>query len=337
MTAKMKRRAFITLLGGAAVAWPLAARSEQVDRLRRIGVLTGFSENDPEGQRRVTAFLARLRELGWTDGRNVHIEYRWGAGDASRIRAYAAELVRLGPDVILVNSSSVLRPLQQETRSIPIVFVQVSDPVVSGFVASLAHPDGNITGFTPAETSMGGKLLEVLKEVAPRTNVVAIILSSASPAGAAIWRAAEAVAPALGVRLTMSQVRDGTEIERAVQDFAQQSNGGLVVLADPVTNLHRKLIISLAVQHRLPAVYPYRYFVADGGLISYGIDPADPYRQAASYIHRILMGQKPADMPVQQPTKFELVINLKTAKALGLDVPPTLLARADEVIEWSQR
>jgi putative ABC transport system substrate-binding protein len=326
----MRRREFIILLSGAAAAWPLAARSEQVGRLRRIGVLTGFSENDPEGQRRVTAFLARLRELGWTDGRNVRIEYRC---DASRIRAYAAELVRLGPDVILVNSSSVLRPLQQETRSIPILFVQVSDPVVSGFVASLAHPDGNITGFTPAETSMGGKLLEVLKEVAPGTNVVAIILSSASPAGAAIWRAAEAVAPALGVRLTMSQVRDGTEIERAVQDFAQQSNGGLVVLADPVTNLHRKLIISLAVQHRLPAVYSYRYFVADGGLISYGIDPADPYRQAASYIHRILMGEKPADMPVQQPTKFELVINLKTAKALGLTLPPMLLARADEVIE----
>ena len=296
-------------------------------------MLTGFSENDREAQRRVTAFLGGLRELGWTDGRNVRIEYRWGAGDASRIRAYAAELVRLGPDVILVNSSSVLRPLQQETRSIPIVFVQVSDPVVSGFVASLAHPDGNITGFTPAETSMGGKWLELLKEVAPGTNVVAVILSSASPAGAAIWRAAEAVAPALGVRLTMSQVRDGTEIERVVQDFAQQSNGGLVVQPDPVTNAHRKLIISLAVQHRLPAVYGYRYFVTDGGLISYGIDPADPYRQAASYIHRILMGEKPADMPVQQPTKFELVINLKTAKALGLTLPPTLLARADEVIE----
>ena len=330
----VRRRHFITLLGSAAAAWPLGARSEQVDRLRRIGVLTGFSENDPEGQRRVTAFLARLRELGWTDGRNVRIEYRWGAGDASRIRAHAAELVRLGPDVILVNSSSVLRPLQQETRSIPIVFVQVSDPVVSGFVASLAHPDGNTTGFTPAETSMGGKWLELLKEVAPGTNVVAIILSSASgQASAAIWRAAEAVAPALGVRLTMSPVRDGTEIERAVQDFAQQSNGGLVVQPDPVTNAHRKLIISLAVQHRLPAVYGYRYFVTDGGLISYGIDPADPYRQAASYIHRILMGEKPADMPVQQPTKFELVINLKTAKAIGITVPPMLLARADEVIE----
>ena len=198
-----------------------------------IGVLTGFSENDQEAQRRVTAFLGRLRELGWTDGRNIHIDYHWGAGDASRIRAYAAELVRLTPDVILVNSSSVLRSLQQETSSIPIVFVQVSDPVASGFVASLAHPGGNITGFTPAETSMGGKWLDILKEVAPSTNAVAIILSSASPAGGAIWRAAEAVAPVLGVRLTMSQVRDGTEIERAVQDFAQQSNGGLVVLADP--------------------------------------------------------------------------------------------------------
>jgi putative ABC transport system substrate-binding protein len=329
----MKRREFISLLGGATAAWPFAARAEQGERIRRIGVLTGFSENDPEAQRRVTAFLGRLRELGWTDGRNVRIEYRWGAGDASRIRAYAAELVRLGPDVILVNSSSVLRPLQQETRSVPIVFVQVSDPVVGGFVASLAHPGGNITGFTPAETSMGGKWLELLKEVAPRTNVAAIILSSASPVGSVISRATEAVAPALGVRLTMSQVRDGTEIERAVQDFAQQSNGGLVVLADPVTNLHRKLIISLAVQHRLPAVYSYRYFVTEGGLISYGIDPADPYRQAASYIHRILMGEKPADMPVQQPIKFELVINLKTAKALGLDVPWQLQQRADEVIE----
>jgi putative tryptophan/tyrosine transport system substrate-binding protein len=295
-------------------------------------VLTGFSENDPEGQRRVTAFLGRLRELGWTNSRNVRIDYRWGAGDPSRTRAYAAELVRLGPDVILVNSSSVLRPLQQETRSIPIVFVQVSDPVVSGFVASLAHPGGNITGFTPAEISMGGKWLELLKEVAPGTNVVAV-LSSGSPASAAIWRAAEAVAPALGVRLTMSQVRDGTEIERAVRDFSQQSNGGLVVQPDPVTNAHRKLIISLAVQHRLPAVYGYRYFVTDGGLISYGIDPADPYRQAASYIHRILMGEKPADMPVQQPTKYELVVNLKTAKTIGLTLPPMLLGRADEVIE----
>jgi putative ABC transport system substrate-binding protein len=334
MAIHIRRRELIAALGGAAVAWPLAARAQHGDRVRHIGVLTGFSENDREAQRRVTAFLGRLRELGWTDGRNVRIDYRWGAGDASRIRAYAAELVRLAPDVILVNSSSVLRPLQQESSSIPIVFVQVGDPVVSGFVASLAHPGGNITGFTPTEASMGGKLLEVLKEVAPGTNVVTIILSSTpAPGNAAMSRAAEAVAPALGVRLTMSQVRDGTEIERAVQDFAQQLNGGLVVLADPVTNLHRKLIISLAVQHRLPAVYSYRYFVTDGGLISYGIDPADPYRQAASYIHRILMGEKPADLPVQQPTKFELVINLKTAKTIDLTVPPMLLGRADEAIE----
>jgi putative tryptophan/tyrosine transport system substrate-binding protein len=327
----MRRREFIRLVASAAAAWPLAAYAQQMDRVRRIGVLTGFSENDPEIQRRVTAFLDQLRKLGWMDGRNIRIDYRWGAGDANRIRAYAAELVRLGPDVILVNSSSVLRPLQQETSSIPIVFVQVSDPVVSGFVASLAHPGGNITGFTPAEISMGGKWLEVLKEVAPSTNVAAAILSSTSPVGAMISRAAEAVAPTLGMRLTMSRVRDGTEIEHAVQDFAQQSNGGLVVLADPVTNIHRKLIISLAAQHRLPAVYNYRYFVTEGGLISYGIDPADPYRQAASYIHRILMGEKPADMPVQQPTKYELVINLKTAKELGLSIPQTLLATADEV------
>jgi putative ABC transport system substrate-binding protein len=329
---RLKRREFITLVGGA-VACPLAARAEQSERVRRIGVLSGFSENDPEAQRRVTAFLNRLRELGWTDGRNIRIDYRWGAGDANRIRAYAAELVRLGPEVILVNSSSVLRPLQQETSSIPIIFVQVIDPVVGGFVASLAHPGGNIIGFTPAEISMGGKWLQVLKEVAPSTNVAAAILSATSPAGAAIGRAAEAVAPALGMRLTMSQVRDGMEIEHAVQDFAQQSNGGLIVQADPVTNLHRKLIISLAAQHRLPAVYNYRYFVTEGGLISYGIDPADPYRRAASYIHRILMGEKPADMPVQQPTEYELVINLKTAKALGLGIPQTLLATANEVVE----
>jgi putative tryptophan/tyrosine transport system substrate-binding protein len=329
----MRRRDFIKVIAGSAAAWPLAAHAQQVDRVRRIGVLTGFSEDDPEGQRRVSAFLDRLHDLGLTEGRNIRIDYRWGAGDANSIHAYATELVRLGPDVILVNSSSVLRPLQQETSSIPIVFVQVSDPVVSGFVASLAHPGGNITGFTPAEISMGGKWLELLKEVAPGTNVVAIILSSTSPAGTAIWRAAQAVAPALGVRLTMSPVSDATEIARAVQDFAQQSNGGLVVQPDPVTNFHRKMIISLAAQHRLPAVYGYRYFVTDGGLFSYGIDPADPYRQAASYIHRILKGEKPADMPVQQPTKYELVINLKTAKGLGLSVPQSLLARADEVIE----
>jgi putative ABC transport system substrate-binding protein len=312
------RREFITLLGGAAAVWPLAARTQQ-PAMRRIGVLTGFAENDPEAQRRVTAFLERLRELGWIDGRNARIDYRWGSGDASRIRAYAAELVRLAPDVILVNSSSVLRPLQQETRSIPIVFLQVSDPVVSGFVASLAHPGGNITGFTPAETSMGGKWLEVLKEVAPGVNAAAVIVSSASTV--AMWRAAEAVAPALGVRLTISPVRDGAEIEHAVEDFAQQSNGGLIVLADPITNVHRKLIISLAARHRLPAIYSYRYFVTDGGLISYGIDPADSYRQAASYVDRILKGDKPGDLPVQQPTKFELVINLKTAKTLGLTIP----------------
>jgi putative ABC transport system substrate-binding protein len=329
----MRRRNFIKMIAGSAAAWPLVARAQHGDRVRHIGVLTGFSENDREAQRRVTAFLGRLRELGWTDGRNIRIDYRWGAGDANRIRAYAAELVRLGPEVILVNSSSVLRPLQQETSSIPIVFVQVSDPVVGGFVASLAHPGGNITGFTPAEISMGGKWLEVLKEVAPSTNVAAAILSSTSPVGALISRAAEAAAPTLGMRLTILQVRDGTEIERAVQDFAQEPNGGLVVQADPVTNIHRKLIISLAAQHRLPAVYNYRYFVTEGGLISYGIDPADSYRQAASYIHRILMGEKPADMPVQQPTKFELVINLKSAKTIGLTVPPMLLGRADEVIE----
>jgi putative ABC transport system substrate-binding protein len=332
MAIHIRRRRFMVALGGTAT-WLLAARAQAPNRMRRIGVLTSFSENDPEIQRRVSAFLEQLRKLGWMDGRNIRIDYRWGAGDADRIRAYAAELVHLGPEVILVNSSSVLRPLQQETSSIPIVFVQVSDPVVGGFVASLAHPGGNITGFTTAELSMGGKWLEVLKEVAPSTNVAAAILSSTSPVGAMISRAAETVAPALGMRLTMSQVRDGTEIEHAVQDLAQQSNSGLVVLADPVTNIHRKLIISLAAQHRLPAVYNYRYFVMEGGLISYGIDPADPYRQAASYIHRILMGEKPADMPVQQPTKYELVINLKTAKALGLDVTLQLQQLADEVIE----
>jgi putative tryptophan/tyrosine transport system substrate-binding protein len=331
----VQRRDFIALLLGVATARAPAfpASAQQPDRMRLIGVLTGFDESDPEGQRPLSAFHDGLNQLGWVDGHNIRTKYRWGARDASSVRTEAAELVRLAPDVVLVNSSSVLRPLLQETRTIPIVFLQVNDPVASGFVASLAHPGGNITGFTPAETSMGGKWIQLLKQVAPAVNVIAAILSLSSTANVAMLRAAEAIASSIDVRMTTLAVSNGAEIERAVEEFARQPNGGLIVLPDPVTNFNRELIISLAARYKLPAVYAYRYFVADGGLLSYGIDPADQYRQAAAYVHRILKGEKPADMPVQQPTKFELVINLKTAKAIGLTIPESILLGADWVIE----
>jgi putative tryptophan/tyrosine transport system substrate-binding protein len=328
----MKRRELITLLGGAA-AWPLAARAQQPDRMRRVGVLTGFAKDDPESQRRVTAFLRGLRELGWWDGRNVRVDFRWGAGDYNRIRTYAKELVSLNPDVILVNSSSVLLPLRKETLTIPIVFVQVNDPVGSGLVASLAHPGGNITGFAPAEFSLSGKSLEALKEIAPGTTRVMVFLDASSPPMVGMLRSIEAAGHALRVQVSAATVTNVAEIEPAVEVFAQEPNGALIVLASPFSNAHRALLIALAAKHQLPAIYPYRYFVTEGGLASYGVDPADQYRQAASYIDRILRGTKPGDLPVQQPTKFELVINLKTAKMLGLDVPATLLGRADEVIE----
>jgi putative ABC transport system substrate-binding protein len=329
----MRRREFITLLGGAAAAWPLAARAQRPDSTRRIGVLTGAAENDPEGQLNVAAFRQGLQELGWTEGRNVRIEYRWTAADPERIRTYVAELVALRPDVIFANSSLVVAPLQKETRTIPIVFTQINDPVGSGFVASLARPGGNITGFTPGEFSMYGKFPAMLKEIAPSVTQMAVLLNPDQTPQLGMLHAIEAVASSLGVRLNAAGVRDAAEIDRAVGAFERESNAGLIVLASPITNLHRDLIIALAAKYRLPAVYAYRYFVVEGGLISYGVNVAELYRRAAAYVDRILKGTNPADLPVQQPTKFELAINLKTAKALGITVPLTLLVAATDVIE----
>jgi putative tryptophan/tyrosine transport system substrate-binding protein len=328
----MKRRQFITLLGGAA-AWPLAARAQQPDRMRRIGVLMALAADDAESPARITAFAQGLQELGWTDGRNVRIDHRWGAGDPDRIRKYAAELVALAPDVILAVGGATVGALQQATRTVPIVFTQAADPVGSGFVASLARPGGNATGFTLFEFGISAKWLELLKEISPGVTRVAILRESANPAGIGQLGAIQVAAPSLGVELTPVDVRDADEIERAVAAFARSSNCGLIVLAGPSAIVHRGLISTLALRHRLPAVYPYRFYVTSGGLISYGPDSIDPHRRAAAYVDRILKGEKPADMPVQAPTKYELAINLKTAKALGLEVPATLLARADEVIE----
>jgi putative ABC transport system substrate-binding protein len=333
----IERREFITLIGGAAapsILWPLAARAQQRDQMRRIGVLMSSADVGPDAHPGLAAFRQALQKLGWTEGRNVRIDYRWAVADADHALANAVELVGLKPDVLLAASSLPLQALQRETRTIPIVFAQINDPVGSGFVASLARPGGNITGFTPAEFSMGGKLLEVLREVAPSVTQVAILLPAELAPQVGMLRAIEAVAPALGVQATSADVHDAAEIERAIGAFARNSNGGLIVLSSPATNVHRELIVALAARHRLPAVYPYRYFVAEGGLISYGIDDlSDLWRRAASYVDRILKGEKAGDLPVQQPTKFELVINLKTAKALGLTIPPGVLARADEVIE----
>ncbi len=328
----MRRRAFITLLGGAT-AWPLAARAQQPDRIRRIGVLNPFAEDDPEVRANLTAFRQALEKLGWTDGRNVRIDYRWGSADPARIRVQAKELVGLQPDVILVGSTLALQPLLQETRSIPIVFTQITDPVGAGLIASLARPGGNLTGFTVAEFSTFGKLLEVLKEVAPHVTRVAVILNPDQIPQAGMLRAIEAAAPSFRVQVTAAGVRNGAEVEQAIDQFAREPNAGLIVLPNPVTEGNRKVIATMAARHRLPAAYAFRHFVADGGLICYGIDLADQHRQAASYVARILRGERPAELPVQQPTKFLLVINLKTAKALGLDVPAALLGRADEVLE----
>jgi putative ABC transport system substrate-binding protein len=330
----VKRREFITLLGGATALWPLAARTQQTDRMRRIGVLIAiYSQTDREGQARVAAFLDTFQKLGWTDGRNVRIEYRWGAGDTDRTKASAAELVRSVPDVIVVTGNVALAELHRLTRTIPIVFNHVSDPVGSGFVAGLARPGGNISGFQTFEPAMGGKWLGVLKEGAPNLSRVAVLFDSDSAANVAFLRAAEAVAPSLGVKVTAVDVHAGVEIERAVAAFASQPDGGLMVVPHPNTIGNRGSIIILAARHRLPAVYPYRFFVAEGGLMSYGPDQVEQWRGTATYVDRILRGEKPGELPVQAPTKFELVINLKTAKALGLYIPPAFPLRADEVIE----
>jgi putative tryptophan/tyrosine transport system substrate-binding protein len=329
----MKRRQFITLLGGVAAAWPLAARAQQLDRTRRIGVLMNLAADDPESAPRIAAFRQGLQELRWTDGRNVRIDTRWGAGDVELFRRHAAELVALSPDVILASGTPVVAAMQQATRTVSIVFVQVPDPVGAGFVDSLPRPGGNTTGFLAFEYSMSAKWLELLKEIAPRVRRAAVLRDLTVAAGSGQLGAIQAVASSLGVEVSPVGVRDAGEIERAITAFARGSNGGLIVTGSTATLVHRELIVTLAARHRLPAVYAFRYHVTSGGLISYGPDTVDPYQRAAGYVDRILKGEKPADLPVQAPTKYELAINLKTAKALGLDIPPTLLARADEVIE----
>jgi putative ABC transport system substrate-binding protein len=329
----MRRRAFITLLGGAAAAWPLAARAQQGERMRRIGVLMSTAANDPLGKARIAAFLHGLQQLGWTDGRNVRIDTRWGGGNADDIRKYAAELVGIAPDVILASGGSVAGPLLQATRTVPIVFTSTPDPVGAGFVDSLARPGGNATGFTNLEYGLGAKWLELLKEIAPRVTRAAVLRDPAIPQGTGQWGAIQTAGPSVGIEVSPINVREAGEIERTVTAFARQPNGGLIVSGSGLAHVHRDIIIKLAARHKLPAVYFERYYVTGGGLISYAADSIDPHRRAASYVDRILKGENPADLPVQNPTKYELVINLKTAKALGLDVPPTLLSRADEVIE----
>jgi putative ABC transport system substrate-binding protein len=330
----MQRREFITLLGGAALAWPRAARAQQADRMRRVGVLDSRAADDPEGQARRAVFLEGLQELGWTDGRNVRIDYRWAAADVDRNRKYAAELVALAPDVILASASASVAALRQTTRTVPIVFVNVIDPVGAGLVASLARPGGSATGFTLFEYSLSGKWLGLFKEIAPNLTRIAIVRDPATSAGIGQFAVIQAMAPpSFGVELSLIDVRDPGEIERDVAAFARESNGGLIVTASSGAVALRELIIMLAARHRLPAVYPFRYFVTGGGLISYGTDPTDQFRRAAGYVDRILKGEKAADLPVQSPTKYELAINLKTAKALGVTTPPSLLARADQVIE----
>ena len=328
----MNRREFITLLGGAAT-WPLAARAQQSERMRRVGVLISVA-NDPEGQARVTALKEGLQDLRWTDGRNIQIETRFGGGDAGRIRAHAAELVALAPDVLVGHSTSGTRALRQATSSIPIVVAAVNDPVEQGFVSSLAHPGGNITGFMFIDFQMVGKWLEMLKEAAPGVSRAILMFNpDTAPHYYVYLRSFEAEPRSIAVEVTAAPVRNTAEIEEALAKLGRDPGGGLIVPPDSFTIVHHQLLIRLAQQHRVPAVYHLRTYTAQGALMSYGPDVYDIFRRSASYVDRILKGAKPADLPVQQPTKFELAINLKTAKALGLDVPQTLLARADEVIE----
>jgi ABC-type uncharacterized transport system substrate-binding protein len=329
----MKRREFITLLGGAAVAWPLAARAQQGERVRSVGVLQLQAADDPENKARLAAFRQELQRLGWVEGRNLRIVARWGAGSAAKIHEDAAELVALSPDVILTSGAGAVAPLMQVTRIVPIVFVLVADPVGAGFVDSLARPGGNATGFTALEYSFGGKWLELLKEIAPRVARVAVIRNPADSAGLGLFGAIQNAASRVGVELSPVDVRDAAAMERSMATIAHGSNGGMIVTPSGPAFVHRDRIVAVAVHHQLPAVYFNRIFVASGGLACYGPDNFDQYRRAAGYVDRILKGEKPADLPVQAPTKYELAINLKTAKALGLAVPPTLLARADEVIE----
>jgi putative ABC transport system substrate-binding protein len=329
--ANMRRREFFSVLGGAAVAWPVVARAQQGERKRRIGVLTNQAAEDPEGQARLAAFLQGLQEHGWAVGRNLQIDYRWAAGGAEQARKNAADLVALAPDVILATGGFGVAPLQQATRTVPVVFASVLDPVGAGFVASLARPGGNATGFINFEYGMGGKWLELLKQVAPRLTRMAVLRDPAVGSGIGQLGSIQTAAPQFGVDVRPIDVRNVTEIERALKEFAREPNGGMIVTAGALVTVHRDQIARLAADLRLPAVYPYRFY--KDGLMSYGPDTINMFRQAAGYVDRILKGEKPADLPVQTPTKFELVINLKTAKALGLTVPSSLLASADEVIE----
>jgi putative ABC transport system substrate-binding protein len=327
----MRRRAFILALGGAA-AWPLAAWSQTADRMRRIALMMPYAESDSESQVRVAALRESLEKLGWSS-RNLQVDFRWGVGNPERARAVAKELVASAPDLIMPSTTQMLAAVQAETRTIPIVFVNVSDPVGTGLVASLAHPGGNITGFTNFEYATGGKWLQILKEIAPTVTRVAIIANPKNPNTALYLRTIEPAAPGLGLALRIAGVNDAAGIEQAIAAAAREANGGLLIMPDPLTIVHRELIVATAARHRLPAAYPYGYFVALGGLFAYGIDSTDLYRRAGSYVDRILKGANPGDLPIQQPTKFELAINLKTAKSLGLTVPLTLQASADEVIE----
>jgi len=328
----MRRREFVTFLGGAA-AWPLAVGAQQAGQVRRIGVLMPESESTPESQARVAALQSGLQELGWTLGRNLQIDYRWAMGDLERTRAAAEDLVKSTPDVLLAVATPSLAAIQRATRTIPIIFVAVSEPVASGFVATLARPGGNATGFSNLEPTFGGKCLELLKEIAPRVSRVAVMFNQATTFIDLFVRSVEGAAPQFSVVAIKAVVHSPEEIETVMTSLGHEAGAGLIFPPDPYTVQHSKQIIELTNRYRLPAVYPFRIFPADGGLVSYGISVPDLLRQAAGYINRILKGERPGDLPVQQPTKFELVVNLKPAKVLGLEVPPTLLARADEVIE----
>jgi len=326
------RREFITLVGGAA-AWPMVARAQQPPRMLRVGVLTPFAADDAEGQARLTAFAQGLQQLGWSVGLNLRIDYRWGGGKVDTMRKYAAELIALAPDVILASSSSALAPLLDANRAVPIVFAGIGDPVAAGYVESLARPGGNATGFTVFEYLIGGKWLELLKEIAPRVTRAAVLRQAGIAAGTGLFGAVQALAPSVGVEVRPLDVRDASDIERTVTAFAQSPNSGLIVFGSPGATIHRDLIVTLAAKHQLPAVYSARYFAVVGGLIAYGPDFLDQHRRAAGYVDRILKGEKPADLPVQAPVKYEYLINLKTARALGITIPPFALARADRVIE----
>ena len=328
----MRRREFLHAVAGA-VAWPLAANAQQAENMRRIGVLLPHAADDPQGQTRLGAFLQQLQSLGWSVGRNVRVDTRWGAGDPEQYRKYAAELVALTPDVIVVNTSPIVAAVQQATSTVPIVFVGVIDPVGGGFVSSLARPGGNTTGFAVFDYGISGKWLALLKEIAPGVNRALVPRDPTTAAGIGQFAAIQSVAPSLGIELTPIDVRNASALERAVAEFARTPNGGVIVPASPQLQTRRQQVAALMAKHRLPAVYPFRYYAEAGGLVSYGPSLEEAFRPAAGYVDRILKGEKPADLPVQAPDKYELVINLKAAKTLGLTMPPSVLARADEVIE----